>query len=615
MPGFLGCVSATAVAAQARIAQIHEYEERVLPGHARYATRDALRDQNALVLTLLPRLRVSLSGSHRAPDGTGALTYVGRFEEAPFARNGDTDAIARSLWNLYRERGKAFVHALAGSFLIYVNDHQEQRALLINDHFGSYQCFFTVVDQVLCFAPEVNILMDACKPPAAIDVASVLSMFVNGHLLSSGSYLREVKGLPPGTMVEVSPHGGIQFDRHYRFAFQEPPEEHPDEHFVSGLSVRLMGALESRADILADTIIPLSGGWDSRGLAACAAAVAKRNGTRIRTVTWGIPGGEDVPDTDPPIARAGTEHTYVPRPVASWIDDFESMFTMLDGHTDDCVFHPNEHALLSHLHTDLGGHHIYSGNHMFGPAGEAATDTEAKARIGIYHLTDFEPLWELFNQAQIEQLRGLSEDYAAQVLADCTMKDFNNRKDYLHYSQRLQVYTMRSAHYKQCAIWVHNPWLDREIVDFMTTVPTRLRVVKQLYKRAMQSLFPELEKLPHAGVRFDNIEDWDTILRTQPEIRNYVLQHLLGEENGLHALLDMDRLRAFIDGFFDGKPIEEPPLVVLVNKAKQMLQHFPPVYRALKRTTMDYLHVRELTASTVLLRLLILKKVYDRYGS
>lgn len=620
MPGFLGCVSATAAAAQARIAQIHEYEERVLPGHTRYAVKGALRDANGLVLTLLPRLRKSFSGSHRAPDGTGALAYVGRFEEAPFARNGDADAIARSLWNLYRERGKAFVHALAGSFLIYVIDHQEQRALLMNDHFGSYQCFFTVVDHVLCFAPEVNILMDACKPPGTIDVASVLSMFVNGHLLSSSSYLREVRGLPPGSMVEVSPHTGIHFDRHYRFAFHEPSEEHPDEHFVSGLGVRLMGALESRADILADTIIPLSGGWDSRGLAACAAAVAKRNGTRIRTVTWGIPGGEDVPDTDPPVARAvaeflGTDHTYVPRPVASWIDDFENMFTMLDGHTDDCVFHPNEHTLLSHLHTELGGDHIYSGNHMFGPAGETSSDAEAKARIGIYHLTDFEPLWELFDQQQIDQLRGLSEDYAAQVLADCTMKDFNNRKDYLHYAQRLQNYTMRSAHYKQCAIWVHNPWLDREILDFMATVPTRLRVVKQLYKRAMQSLFPDLEKLPHAGVRFDNIEDWDTILKTQPEIRSFVLQHLLTEENGLHALLDMDRLRAYIDDFFKGKPVEEPPLVVLVNKAKQVLQRFPPVYRALKRTTMEYLHVRELTPSTVLLRLLILKKVYDRYGS
>jgi hypothetical protein len=595
----------------------------VLPEHASYRAGETLRDQNGLVITLLPRLRASFGGAWRAPDGAGSVTYVGRFEEAPFPHTGDGTQIARALWELYRARGKMFAQALAGSYLIYVVDHGDghggPRALLVNDHFGSYQCFYAVKDNVLCFAPQVDILVQACGLAPSIDVAAVLSMFINGHLLGSGTYLREIKGLQPGTVVEVSPETGIRFDRHYRFAFDEPPASHPDEHWVSGLGVRLMGALESRADILADTIIPLSGGWDSRGLAAFATTVARREGRRIRTVTWGVPGGEQVPDTDPPIAREvatflDTDHVYMPRPTSSWIDDFESMFTMLDGLTDDCVFHPNEHALLRHLHDELGADHIFSGNHMFGPAGEAASDTEAMARIGIAHLTEYEPLWDLFSKKHIGALRGLSEDYAAQVLAGCTMKDFNDRKDYLHYSQRLQNYTMRSAHYKQCAIGVHNPWLDRSIMDFMTEVPPALRIKKQLYKRAMQSVFPELEQIRHAGVHFDNIENWDDILRTNGDIRTYVLRNVLTEENGLHELLDMARLRAYVDDFLNGRRVDEPPLVAIVNRAKQVLAQFPTVYRVLKRSTMQYLHVRELTPSTVLLRLLILKKVYDRYG-
>jgi asparagine synthetase B (glutamine-hydrolysing) len=618
MPGFLGCIS-TSSSIETKIAYIREYEHRTLPNHAYYAARDSLHDDNSLVLTLLPRLRATFAGTHRAPDGAGALAYIGRFEEAPFPRGADGDEIARALWELYRDRGKAFPQALAGSYLIYVADHRERRSLLVNDHFGSFQCFYAVVDGALCFAPEVNLLVDACGLAPTIDVAAVLSMFVNGHLLGSGTYLREVKGLPPGTLVEIGPEVGIRFEKHYRFAFDEPPGDLPEESYVSGLSVRLMGALESRADILADTIIPLSGGWDSRGLAAFAATVSKRTGKRIRTVTWGVPGGEEVPDTDPPIARAvatflDTDHVYMPRPTSSWIDDFESMFTLLDGHTDDCVFHPNEHALLRHLHTELGADHIFSGNHMFGPAGEAASDLEAMARIGISHLTEYEPLWELFRQDHLDQLRGVSEDYAAQVLASCSMTDFNDRKDYLHYAQRLQNYTMRSAHYKQCAIWVHNPWLDRSILDFMRTVPPALRVKKLAYKRAMQSVFPELETIPHAGVHFDNIEDWDAILRSHGYVREYVLRHVLAEENGLHQLLDMGKLRAYVDGFLAGRPADGPRLVGIVNRAKQVLSHFPAVYRVLKRSAMQYLHVRDLTPATVLLRLLILKKVYDRYG-
>src|SRR5690606_12682693 len=102
-------------------------------------------------------------------------------------------------------------------------DNGEQRSLLINDHFGSYQCFVAVADNTLCFAPQVDLLVDDCGLSPSIDVAAVLSMFVNGHLLGSGTYLREIKGLQPGTVVEVSPATGIRFDRHYRFAFDEPP--------------------------------------------------------------------------------------------------------------------------------------------------------------------------------------------------------------------------------------------------------------------------------------------------------------------------------------------------------------------------------------------------------
>src|SRR5688572_12782320 len=140
MPGFLGCVSTTS-SVQAKIAQIREYEQRVLPDHGYYTAGETLADPNGLVITLLPRLRFSLGGAWSAPDGAGSVAYVGRFEEAPFARTADSAEIARSLWELYRARGKMFAQALSGSYLIYVVDKREKRALLVNDHFASYQCF------------------------------------------------------------------------------------------------------------------------------------------------------------------------------------------------------------------------------------------------------------------------------------------------------------------------------------------------------------------------------------------------------------------------------------------------------------------------------------------
>lgn len=620
MPGFLGCVSTHATVARSTAAHIQNYRGRVLPEHPRYATRDAWDHDGNLVLTLLPRLRMAQSGAYREPEG-GVLIYIGRFEQAPFARNGDGAAIARSLWDLYRDRGKAFARDLAGSYLIFLRDPRTRRMLLVNDHYASYQCFYTASGEALCFAPEVGMLVDACALSPSIDLGSALSMFINGQLISCSTYLREIKALEPGSVVEVAPETGIRFDQHYRFAFVEPAGDGPLEAYVGGLRERLMGALESRADILGDTIIPLSGGYDSRGLAACAAEVARKRGTRVRTVTWGVPAGEDVPDDDPVVARRvaehlGTDHIYVARPTASWVDDFENMLSIIDGLTDDCVFHPNEHALMQRLHDGIGADHVLLGNHMFGPAGPAASDTEALARVGLFGLTEYQPLWSLFAPERLAELRRVSDDYAAQALARCGMKDHDNRKDYLHYMQRLQNYTNHSGHYKQCAIWVHNPWLDRAVVDYMATVPPAYRVNKLLYKRTLTSMFPALAEIPTAsGGRPGDIEDWDHVIRTHEDIRRYLTRHLLSEENGLHALLDRDALRAYIDDFLSGRPAAEPPLVMVVNRVKRVMAHYPHIYRLVKRSTMKYLHVRDLPASTVLFRLLILKRIFDRYGA
>lgn len=620
MPGFLGCVSTRATVARSTAAHIENYQARVLSAHPRYAVRDAWRDDGDVLLTLLPRLRVTQGGAYRDPDGGGALSYIGRFEQAPFARDRDGPEIARSLWRLYRDRGKGFPRDLAGSYLIFVQDPRARRTLLVNDHYASYQCFYTVAGETLCFAPEVGMLVDACALSPSIDLGSVLSLFINGQLIASKTYLREIKALEPGTMVEVGPEAGVRFDRHYRFSFVEPAASEPLEVYVDGLRQRLMGALESRADILGDAIVPLSGGYDSRGVAACATEVARRTGARIRTVTWGIPGGEDVLDDDPMVARQvaarlGTEHMYMPRPTASWIDDFEDMLSITDGLTDDCTFHPNEHALMRHLHDELGADHVLLGNHMFGPAGPAASDTEAMARVGLFGLTEHEPMWGLFAPERLDELRCISDDYAAQALARCSMKDHDNRKDYLHYMQRLQNYTNHSAHYKQCAIWVHNPWLDRAVLDYMATVPPAHRVSKILYRRTLETMFPALTEVAYATSDMENVEDWDRVIRTHDGIRGYLVRHLIEDENGLHALLDTGALRAYIDSYLCGRPVAEPPLVVVVNRVKRAVGRYPRLYRMLKRSTMQYLHVRELPPCTVLFRLLILKRIYDRYGS
>ncbi|ACY16337.1 asparagine synthase-related protein [Haliangium ochraceum] len=620
MPGFMGCVATNAAASREPTARLRAYAAEKLPSHPWYKERGALVADTAEVHLLVPKIDADLGGVYRAAEG-GGVVFMGRFEEAPFERVGSSsDDIAHALWQMYRERGRGFARDLAGSFLLFVDDPGERRSLLINDHYASYQCFFAKLGEALCFAPEVNILVDACGIQGTIDVGSVVSMFVNGECLNSKTYLREVNALKPGSLVEISAEGGIRFDTYYRFAFDEPLDKRPEQAYVNGLGEKLLGAMQSRADILGETIIPLSGGWDSRALVACAGEVAKRSGTRLRTVTWGVPGGEEVADTDPLVARQvaeylGTDHTYIPRPTASWIREFEYTFEMIDGLTDDCVFHPNEHALFRNLHTEHGATHVFSGNQMFGPAGVAETDTEARARIGIHALRDYEPLWELFRTERVEDIKDLSDDYVNQVLAECPNEDYNNRKDWMHYAQRIQNYTNHSAHYKQCAVWVHNPWLDRSILDFMRSVPPAMREVKQLFKSTVNQRFPELQKIPMAGVRFDNIEDWGAVMREQGDMRDYVTRHLLSEQNGLHELIDPERLRAYVDGFLSGESVDQSPMVVFIDAIKNLVRHVPPIYRVLKRSTMEYLHAYELPASHTLLRLLILKRIYDRYGS
>ncbi|WP_428266365.1 asparagine synthase-related protein [Haliangium sp.] len=635
MPGLLGYVTSDADAASSSQGRQHAWSQawstmrdRVDdfgahpdPGPPNYRAGAVCLRPRAAVRVLEAPLRRPQGAVHVDEHRDLAVAYIGRFYDAPFDRSAPPAEVARALCDRYAQDGERFLAPLSGSFLIWVHDGARDRALVANDHYGSLQLFYHLRRDhgrdTLLFAPQVRTLVDAAGLSTSVHLDALVALLVAGKPLATDSMVEGVYALPGGSLI-VADRDGVKIERVYEaLRFDEPaPDRGPEVH-VGELADLLAVAMRKRAPWLGESAVPLSGGYDSRGLLLCAARVSDGP---VRTLTWGRPGGESEEDSDPQVARLlslrlGTQHHFLERATGSFEADFEQMFALLDGLTDDCALHPNEHALLRRVHDELGVDGVFIGNHCFG-AGRADNDAEAMARIGIHSLGEFEPMWDIFDHDRLDELCERSSAYAARALADCPAHDFCNRKDYLHFTQYVQGYATRSSHYKQLALVVDNPWLDRDILAYLGTIPPHYRIHRALYKQALAALDPEIAAMPYAVDRInDSVEDWDELLATGPELQRFVRRHLLEDDNGLHQLLDRERLRAYIDECFAHAPHHRSLEAVAVDLAKRALRRSPHLYRLVKRQALEHVHTRELRASTLLFRLLVAKRVYDRFGA
>lgn len=482
----------------------------------------------------------------------------------------DTEVIP----HLYEEFGRDFVSRLDGQFAVVLYDHREQLFIGARDHFGVTPLFYAHQGGELVFGSEIKAMLEHPAVPRRVDLVGLDQVFTLPGLVSPRTMFEGVHSVPPGTAVEFRPGDRPKVWTYWDLAYPRTDadvERHDEAYYVRRVEDLLVRSVEKRLQSDVEVGLYLSGGLDSSLVGAIMRHLMPD--ADIQSFAAAFPERE-LSESDYQRLMSGVlDARHTERFVHG--EEIASRLRAVVRHTECPLkesFNSAAHALSEAVHragvkvvlTGQGADELFGGyiGYRFDQvrrtqaAGGVTDLREARMRESLWGDENFfyerndagfgatkarlysAPVRE--RQAEIdclghplvdrERLTGLHDLHRRSYLdlklrlADHLLGDHGDRMVFAH--------SVESRH----------PFLDRELVEFLATVPPELKLKgleeKYLLKQVAREWIPR------------RIVDREKFGFTAPGSPHLIRQ----DDPAIEALLSRERIEA--DGYFDPDQVE-----------------------------------------------------------
>lgn len=237
-----------------------------------------------------------------------------------------------------------------------------------------------------------------------------------------------------------------------------------------------------------DWILPLSGGYDSRGI-LCLLKL-KGNADGIRTITWGLKNSLDNKTNDAYVATQVAKKLNVPHmyfcnditqePVELLINRF---LINGEGRVDHVGGYMDGFQIWKHLYeSNIQG--IIRGDEGFGWT-EVLSPLDVRKCVGFTICNDYSNLKDFLSQSSH------SQDIPP-LLERKDGETFSTWRDRLYHTDRISTILSALSDLKLSYVEIVNPLLTRKIVYQVRRLPDHLRTLKVLYKKIVISISPDV---------------------------------------------------------------------------------------------------------------------------
>lgn len=558
-----------------------------------------------------PNIDDYLCGIYTDSKSAVCVGFYGEFYDSEFHLAHNGTQTAEVLLGEYLRYGDRLPERLDGSYIVLISDPRDEKLLIFNDYCASRPLFYAVHNGVLYFSPEAKGVANAPGFDRSVDVDAQIAMLVCSSLISDHTFYKNVKPLFPGKVLTVQ-GGKLQQSDSRRYLPCGEANDRGEKHYLDALCDLL---LQATAKLLRDPdriIVPLSGGIDSRMIAGC---VHKLTGGNLRTVSWGV--DDERPGSDAVTARLvaahlGSDHHFARRETENLEHDLPEMLYRVDGLITDPASHSNELNIMRRIRGEFGGRYILRGEECFGHARTPGCDAEALGQWGIARLSDFPVLERILAKEKLPELRRKSDEIFESLIEGCLCESMTDRREYYYFNVRNFHYHTRSAYCKRTVVDVRNPWMDRDVLEFLNTLPARYRTDRYLYRKATRHMFPGLFEIPIATR--GSLENWPALLRQDERLQGFLRANLMEERNGLHAMANAEAIgRLFTECVEHGR-VRLSFKQRMVRAGKEYARsHVPGLYGILKPGLMTKVKTKEIAGSEILMRLLCLKVWNDEF--
>jgi asparagine synthase (glutamine-hydrolysing) len=183
-----------------------------------------------------------------------------------FRSTSDTEVVIEA----FAQWGAAAVERFNGMFALALWDRKERRLLLARDRYGVKPLYYARVGRTVVFASEVKGILAHGALTPSIDLDGIAEYLTFQNFFSDHTLFKDVRLLPPGTLMEIEADGRTRTRRYWDFHFSDT-ETAPAEDLVERLGDAFTDAV--RRQLVSDVPVGsyLSGGMDTGAITAIAA--------------------------------------------------------------------------------------------------------------------------------------------------------------------------------------------------------------------------------------------------------------------------------------------------------------------------------------------------------
>jgi asparagine synthase (glutamine-hydrolysing) len=458
--------------------------------------------------------RVSLGISNPEPqpiwneDGTLAVVMEGEIFDYQnlkqhlvnrghrFQVNNDAEFVL----HLYEEFGEGFAIKLNGAFAVAIWDKAANRLLLANDRLGLHPLYYAQRNGSLMFASGVRALLADPALARHVDLMAVSQFLSFEYVLGDRTLLREVQMLPPASLLTFC-NGQLTIRSYWRLQFDDTYPLRSQESYFEEFIYLMRQAVARQIRNRLPAGILLSGGLDSRMILAFLC----ENAGPPYTFTFGIPGCDDARLARELAAQAGTEHQFFELRPDYLLDVGEVGVELTDG-LESCVHMHTLANLQAQAELVSVIYKGYMGDALMGGHLDlqlwANYDEDTLSRLLFDQaciLFDQTEQSDLFTEDSRSNMASTVFETFQAALAESKATLVANRQNHFDLCQRQRRFTLNGVELVRSQVVVRTPFCDKDLVEFMLTVPPFLRFDRPLMVQALATTSHDLAKVPYEG--------------------------------------------------------------------------------------------------------------------
>ena len=199
---------------------------------------------------------------------------------------------------------------------------------IVNDRFGFQTPILSFIRNELVFSSEVKAILKYRRLKKAVNSAGLADFFHFGFVTGDKTFFDGIEMFPPSAAA-IFQNPYLQIKKYWNLAFtdKETQTRREEVYHIDRLAAAIQDSVRANTEGDFRFGLPLSGGLDSRTIAAC----IPRDRYPVPIYTWGTPNSAEVQIAKKVAETLGLEHRNLHRTPEEFVENFEKAVLMTDG--------------------------------------------------------------------------------------------------------------------------------------------------------------------------------------------------------------------------------------------------------------------------------------------